>query len=172
MKLYGSIKSMRKQSGFTLLELMVVIAVIGISAAILTPNLLSWLPKHRLKGAARDLYSNMQLAKMAAINNSNTCEIAYFDTPDTYTISCLIETVNVIVDTVNLAADYGSGVQFDWTPVEGDFETETEFDSRGTVSTDIGYAYLSNADGSIRYRVGALISGAIKLEHNVGGGWQ
>ena len=67
MKLYGSIKTMRKQSGFTLLELIVVIAILGIMAAIVVPNYLSWVPKNRIKGAARDLYSNMQLARMAAI---------------------------------------------------------------------------------------------------------
>jgi len=61
---------MRKRSGFTLIELVVVIAVLGILTAVGVPNFLSWLPKYRLKTAARDLYSNMQLAKLSAIKNN------------------------------------------------------------------------------------------------------
>jgi len=40
---------MRKRSGFTLIELVVVIAVLGILTAVGVPNFLSWLPKYRLK---------------------------------------------------------------------------------------------------------------------------
>ncbi len=36
---------MRKQSGVTLLELIVVIAILGILAAIVVPNFLSWTPR-------------------------------------------------------------------------------------------------------------------------------
>jgi type II secretion system protein H len=154
MKRYGSIKSMRKQSGVTLIELIVVIAILGIMAAIVVPNYLSWLPKYRLKGAARDLYSNMQLARMAAIKNSNTSTITY--TSAGYTITTNAITGNT-TQTVNLANEWSNAVQFDPTP------GAVTFDSRGTVPGGPSYAVLSNADGSIRYRVGALISGVIQL---------
>lgn len=158
---------MRKQYGFTAIELLVVISLIGIMSAVVMPNLLTWIPKYRLKSAVRDLYSNMQLAKMAAIKNSSTCTITYSGTPDTYTIS------GAMTATVNLA-DYGSGVKFEPAPGTGEFSvTSITFDSRGTIISDpIGYAYLSNAGGSSFYRVGALISGVIKLEQKVGGVWE
>ena len=150
---------MRKQSGVTLVELMVVVAILGISAAILTPNFLSWLPKHRLKGAARDLYSNMQLAKMAAIKNSNTSQITYNSAGYTITVNATANdgTPTSTSQTVNLSDEWGNDVQFN--PIPG----ALTFDSRGTVPGGPSWAVLSNANGSIRYQVGALFSGVIQL---------
>ena len=77
----------KKNSGFTLIELLVVIAVIGIFVAIGVPNFMSWLPKYRLKSAARDLYSNMQLAKMTAVKSNQNCSVTYSTDPDQYVLS-------------------------------------------------------------------------------------
>jgi prepilin-type N-terminal cleavage/methylation domain-containing protein len=46
---------MKKKSGFTVVELLVVLAVLAIFFAIGVPNFMSWIPKYRLKSAARDL---------------------------------------------------------------------------------------------------------------------
>ena len=58
---------MYKKDGFTIIEIIIVIAVLGILVAIGVPNFLNWLPKYRLQSAARDLYSNMYRAKIGAI---------------------------------------------------------------------------------------------------------
>ncbi|MBW1668898.1 MAG: prepilin-type N-terminal cleavage/methylation domain-containing protein, partial [Deltaproteobacteria bacterium] len=49
---------MKKSDGFTLLELLVTIVIFGIIASIAIPGFSRWLPNYRLKGVARDIYSN------------------------------------------------------------------------------------------------------------------
>ncbi len=77
-----------KRDGFTIAELMSVLGVACIMAAIAIPSFITWLPNVRLKGAARELYSNMQLAKTRAMKTNSDWAIV-FDisaTPGTYSV--------------------------------------------------------------------------------------
>ncbi|MBW2129982.1 MAG: prepilin-type N-terminal cleavage/methylation domain-containing protein, partial [Deltaproteobacteria bacterium] len=60
----------KKQEGFTLLELIMTMVILAILATIAIPTFSVWLPEYRLKKAARDLYSNIQLAKMQAVRTN------------------------------------------------------------------------------------------------------
>lgn len=66
--------------GFSLVELVTIIAIIGIAAAIAIPNFISWLPNYRLKSATQDLFSNFQLAKMTAIQRNRNCTVVFNQT--------------------------------------------------------------------------------------------
>ena len=150
---------MQKRSGFTLIELTIVIVLLAILAAVSVPNFLSWLPKYRLKSAARDLYSNLQLAKMSAIKANKKCRVNYYKNPDRYTVDLLNKTIRL--------SDYKSGITF-YGPNNQTFAVPfITFNSRG--SSNSGYAYLTNSGKTAYYRVGPLTSGAIKLQKWGGG---
>lgn len=150
---------MQKRSGFTLIELTVVIALLAILTAVGVPNFLSWLPKYRLKSAARDLYSNLHLAKMSAIRANKDCMVKYFKNPDRYTVDLLNKTIRL--------SDYKSGITFHGPNNETFAVATITFNSRGTGNS--GYAYLTNSGKTAYYRVGPLTSGAIKLQRWGGG---
>lgn len=67
-------------SGFTLVEMLIVIAVILILSAVAIPAYISWLPRYRLNSAADDLLSVLQQAKLRAIKE-NANVVVDFD-PD------------------------------------------------------------------------------------------
>lgn len=58
-------------AGFTLVELMVVVAVLAILATLATPSMQTYIANQRIKSASFDLYSGLAFARTEAIKRSN-----------------------------------------------------------------------------------------------------
>ncbi|MBW2638627.1 MAG: GspH/FimT family pseudopilin [Deltaproteobacteria bacterium] len=62
--------------GFTLTELTVTLALLGIMSAISIPSYFSWLPRHRLQTSVRHIYDDMNMARSRAVKtNADTYRI-------------------------------------------------------------------------------------------------
>jgi len=68
---------MKRAKGFTIIELVVIIVIMGILALIAIPGFSRWLPNYRLRAATRDLFSNIQHTKLTAIKRHRTCAITF-----------------------------------------------------------------------------------------------
>jgi len=77
---------MRQAKGFTLLELMIVIAVLGILAAVAIPNFVSQMPKYRLNGAARQVMGDLMWARMQAVSLNRRVKVFFLSNNHEYKI--------------------------------------------------------------------------------------
>jgi prepilin-type N-terminal cleavage/methylation domain-containing protein len=73
--------AMKKNKGFTLLEMMVVIAITAIVSAIAIPNFISVAAGMKIRSASRDLCSTLRQARMNAIR-TNTRWAVQFNVAD------------------------------------------------------------------------------------------
>jgi len=183
---------MTEKGGFSLFELIVAFAILGIVASIAIPGFSRWLPDYRLKNAARDLYSNMQLAKMGALKNNSNWAIVFDSNTNQYSV-CSDDggdgtwtDGNETVEKTASLSDYKSGVGFghgnatDDIPDPGLGTAPTDditygsdvavFNPRGTCKG--GYVYLDNHKKTTTYGVGTRSSGVILLRKWSGTAWE
>jgi prepilin-type N-terminal cleavage/methylation domain-containing protein len=77
---------MINQKGITLIELVVVMAIIAIGAALTTPNISGWLPSYRLRSATRDVVSIMRVAQIKAVSNNTSYRVTFDTVNESYII--------------------------------------------------------------------------------------
>jgi prepilin-type N-terminal cleavage/methylation domain-containing protein len=186
---------MKKSYGFTLVELLVTITILVILFGIAIPGFSRWLPGYRLRGAARDLFSSCQIAKMTAVKNRAECAVVFDPANSRYQIilggqGSDTDRVygtggnDVVVKTVTFSA-YGSGVNYGHANatqqvgggggITNDITFSGDvvvFNSSGAINGDSGgYVYLQN-NKNTSYAVGVWGSGGVVLRKWNGSNWQ
>lgn len=68
---------MKNNAGFTIMELMTVIAIIGILSAIAIPNMIAWRANHQLNASAREVMSLVNGARLAALKGNSSVTITF-----------------------------------------------------------------------------------------------
>jgi type IV fimbrial biogenesis protein FimT len=173
------------KKGFSLTELMIVIAIIGIIGMVSAPNIVTGLPKYRIKSAARDIASKLRRARSTAVKKHRDVTL-FFDTANN---RYSVDGIWFPDQDQNLSGHYGSGVSFgggkatknatvsgvsiptDAVSFSGNRVT---FNSRGISigGFGTGYVYLTNNRGDA-YAVGVRnFAGAIVVRHWIGSDWE
>lgn len=174
---------MSRNSGFTLIEMMIVIAVIGILLSVSTPAIIRWLPNYRLKSVASDLVSNFQKAKLEAVKRNTNVLIKF--TTGAYTPSGRVGNYQIFVDngagggTANNGTRDGTelilvqesmpqNVSLYFANFSGS-TTAAGYNSRGLPWNErIGNVKLQNKN-SIYYQATLSFTGHIRLEKSTDG---
>jgi len=69
--------SCKNKSGYTIIELLIVIGIIALGTLIATPDIIDWMRNNRIKGVTRDLISNFQRARMAAVKQNTRAVLSF-----------------------------------------------------------------------------------------------
>jgi prepilin-type N-terminal cleavage/methylation domain-containing protein len=65
------------KSGFSLTELMIIVAIVAIVSAIATPNYMDYMAGRRLKGAARMVMSDLLAARQKAVSQNISVDVTF-----------------------------------------------------------------------------------------------
>lgn len=144
-------------SGFTLLEVMITVAIIGVLAGLAIGGIQNLLPKFRLNSAARQIRGDMQKCKMAAVRNNTECLMVFTEGNSTGDAggyeACFSSNDNDCADasdTIVLTGDLNDddfvGVWLYDAGFFGGNPKSFSFDSRGLASGNGGVNIKNNND--------------------------
>lgn len=162
---------LKSQAGFTLVEMSITVAIIGILAAIAVPTFINVLPRVRLNNNTTTLANEVSLSRVRAIAKSTRFRIAFDPAADTYDLqrenagAWVTMAKNKIsgsdlVGVTNLLA--ANALVADWNGT-----LSVPFGARGLIT-------LRTPEGSYQKRVVVEASGRVQVERSFDGGasWQ
>ncbi len=130
---------MHKNTGFTLIEVLTVIAIVAVMAGVVLPNVVGWLPRYRLNSGAEEIQSTLQLARLGAIKENTRATVTF----DTANHSFLAAIDGRTIREGKMPA----GIMIDSVSSP---DSEVEFDSRGLANDSTGNILVKNSQGGER----------------------
>ncbi|MDO9228600.1 MAG: GspH/FimT family pseudopilin [Syntrophales bacterium] len=150
-----------KKYGFTLLEMMIVVAVMGIMSAIATPNLMNYMAERRLNGAARMVMSDLMAARQKAVSINQEVKVSFVSN-HAYEIWNDADKNGTVAD--NEGDDLVKDIHPDYYDVTLSASVNPIFTPRGT-STNGTTVTLSSAKTGVSKYVKAAWTGRVKIDN-------
>jgi prepilin-type N-terminal cleavage/methylation domain-containing protein len=146
-----------KKEGITLIELVVVMAIIAIGAALIAPNIGAWIPSYRLRSASRDVVSALREAQMKAISTKIPYQVSFNPAAGSYILQYQDTGGNWINE--GASQKFPSGIVIRGITFPGD---KANFSPNYTAST--GNITLENTRGSSKTVTLTSSTGRVRIQ--------
>ncbi len=141
---------MNKKGGFSLFELLIVLVVIAVVSAIVTPNIISWRSNAKLRGATGNLKADLEMAKIKAIKENNFVAIRFEGNAYEIFVDKSDDGIRDVDEPLLKTRTLPAGVAFDFSPPNWTFTSHVAtFTARGTAGK--GTAVLTNTKGDQKH---------------------
>lgn len=148
---------MNKKSGFSLYELLVVVAIIAVVSTIVAPPIMSWRSSAKLRGAADNIRGDLEMSKARAVRERAPVTVTFTET--NYRVTFTDRDGN---DRTLRNRQLPAGVRIDLgNTAFGFMGDETQFNSRGLPIA--GSAVLVNTKGEQKTIIVSTL-GRIRIE--------
>ena len=170
---------MRDQRGLTLIELIVVVAVVSVMVGITVAYSLPWLAKETMRSGANDVQSFMQLAKIEAVSRNRECRFVVDASSGTLEVWDSLGTGDDSDDVrLHLSSlptsiaferpDFGDVITLE--QIDSSLRFQSVFGSDGVISSGDGAVFLRGGEGFGNVEVYA--AGGIEMHYWNGSTWR
>jgi type II secretion system protein H len=91
-----------RESGFTLIEVMIVVAILGIAASIGVPNYLEWNARNQLRQAVSEIQSQLVLARLVAMNRNSPVSVTLAVTAGRVQFSAVDASLSQVIQPIQM----------------------------------------------------------------------
>jgi len=148
-----------KKAGFTLVELMIVIAIMAILAGIAAPNFQAYMAQRRLNGAARQVMTDLMAARMKAVSLNQKVKVS-FTSDHEYEIWNDADGNGTVAD--DEGDDTERDIHPDYHDVTFSASADPVFQPRGTAT--YSKITLTSASGPKKYVKVSSWTGRVKID--------
>lgn len=160
------------RNAFTLVELLVVLAVVAIISAVAAPSVSQWITNYRTKTVARQLMTDLQFARMTAVAQKTPCQVVIDPVNNKYTITMTVAGTTVgiprqlgvsTIGNNQTNPYYAPGVSLATTPAVAGTLT-VQFNSLGNVTfTPANATTATVTQGTYAYNVAISPTGNMQI---------